>query len=68
MVAGNRVQRKICGPMMGKVTGDWMRLHTEELHDLYFSSNIVWVIKSRRMSCKGHVGEEGCVQGFGGGT
>jgi len=32
-----------------EVTGEWGRLHNEELNDLYSSTNIVWVIKSRRM-------------------
>ena len=43
----NRVLRKIFGPRRDKVTGEWRRLHNEELNDLYFSPNIVWVIKSR---------------------
>jgi hypothetical protein len=34
---------------------EWRKLHNEELNDLYFSPNIVWVIKSRRMSWAGHV-------------
>jgi hypothetical protein len=54
------------------VTGEWRKLHNEELNDLYSSHNIVRVIKSRRMSWAGHVarmgGEERCIQGFGGET
>jgi hypothetical protein len=38
-----------------EVTGQWRRLHNEELYDLYFSSSTIWVIKSRRMRLIGHV-------------
>jgi len=59
------VLRRIFGPKRDEVTGEWRRLHNEELNDLYSSPNIVRVIKSRRMSWAGHVarmGEErGCI-------
>ena len=45
----NMVLRRIFGPRREEVTGEWGRLHNEELNDLYASSNIVRVIKSRRM-------------------
>jgi len=45
----NRVLRRIFGPKRDEVTGDWRKLHNEELSDLYCSPNIVWVIKSRIM-------------------
>ena len=45
----NRVLRKIFGPRRDEVTGEWRRLHNEELNDLYSSPNIVRVIKLRRM-------------------
>ena len=45
----NRVLRRIFGPRRDEVTGDWRKLHNEELNDLYSSPNIIWVIKSRRM-------------------
>jgi len=57
----NMVLRRIFGPRRDKVTGEWRRLHKEELIDLYSSPNIVWVIKSRRMRWAVHVvrmGEE----------
>jgi hypothetical protein len=51
----NRVLRRIFGPKRDKATGDWRRLHNEELNDLYSSPNIVRVIKSRRLRWAGHV-------------
>jgi hypothetical protein len=41
----NRVLRIIFGPKTDEVTGEWIKLHDEELHNLYSSSHIVWVIK-----------------------
>ena len=49
------------GTRRDEVTGEWRRLHKDELNDLYSSPNIVRVIKSRRMRWAGHVtrmGEE----------
>jgi len=51
----NRVLRRIFGPRRDEVTGEWRKLHNEELNELYSSPSIVWVIKSRRMSWAGHV-------------
>jgi hypothetical protein len=51
----NRMLRRIFGPKRDEATGEWRRLHNEELNDLYSSPNIVWVIKSRRMRRAGHV-------------
>jgi hypothetical protein len=45
----NRVLRRIFGPKEGEETGDWRKLHNEELNDKYCSPNIIWVIKSVRM-------------------
>jgi len=47
--------RKIFGPKSDEVTGEWRKLHNEELNDQFPSPNIVRVIKSRRMSWAGHV-------------
>jgi hypothetical protein len=65
----NRVLRRVCGPKRDEVTGEWRKLHNEELNDLYSSSNIVRVIKSRRRRWAGyvaHVGKkERHIHGFG---
>jgi len=49
----SRVLRRIFGSKRDEVTGEWRKLRTEELNDLYSSPNIVRVIKSRRMRCAG---------------
>ena len=54
----NRVLRRILGPKRDEVTGEWRKLHNEEL-DLYSSPNIFRVIKSRRMRWAGHVARMG---------
>jgi len=51
----NMVLRRIFGPRRDEVTGEWRRLHNEELSDLYSSPNIVRVTKSRRKRWAGHV-------------
>ena len=55
----NRVLIRIFGSKTDEVTGEWGKLHNEELNDLYYSSNIVRAIKSRRMRCAGHVARMG---------
>jgi hypothetical protein len=60
------VLRRIFGPRRDEVTGEWRRVHNEELNDLYCSPNIVRVIKSTRKRWAGHVarmGEERVVYG-----
>ena len=68
----NRVLRILYGPKRDGVTVDWRKLHNEELNSLYFSPNIVRLIKSRRMRWAEHVarmgGEVRHIQGFGGET
>jgi hypothetical protein len=49
--------RIIFGPKRVEVTGDWRQLHNEELRNLYSSSNIIRIIKSRRMRRAGHVAQ-----------
>ena len=46
----NRVLRGIFGPKKEEVRGEWIKLHSEELNDMYISENIFRVIKSRRMN------------------
>jgi hypothetical protein len=49
----NRVLRRIFGPKRDEATGDWRKLHNEELNDRYSSPNIIGVIKSRRIRWTG---------------
>ena len=41
----NRILRRIFGPKRDEVTGEWRKLHNEELNDLYSSPSVVWVMK-----------------------
>jgi hypothetical protein len=55
----NRILRRIFGPDRDAVTGEWRKLHNEELHNLYSSPNIIRQVKSRRMRWAGHVARMG---------
>ena len=57
------VLRRTYGPRRDEVTGEWRRLHKEELNDLYSSPNIVRVIKSKIMRWAGHVARMGDERG-----
>jgi hypothetical protein len=54
----NRVLRRILGPKGDEVTGEWRKLHNEELHDLYSSPNIT-IIKPKMVRWAGHVARMG---------
>ena len=51
----NRVLRRVFGSKRDKVTGEWRKLHNEELRDVCSLPNFVRVVKSRRMRWAGHV-------------
>jgi hypothetical protein len=55
----NRVLRRIFGAKRDEVTGEWRKLHNEELHNLCSSPDIIRQVKSRRMSWAGHVARMG---------
>jgi hypothetical protein len=55
----NRVLRRIFGPKRDEETGEWRKLHSDKLHILYSSQNIIRQIKSRRMRWAGHVARMG---------
>jgi hypothetical protein len=55
----NGVLRRIFGPKRDEVTGEWRKLHIEELRDLYSSSSIIRIIKSTRMRWAGHIARMG---------
>jgi hypothetical protein len=55
----NRVLRRIFGPKRDEVTGEWRKLHNEELNNLYSSPDIIRQVKSRRMRWAGYVARMG---------
>ena len=72
MVSENSVLRRIFGSERDEVTGEWRKLHNEELNDLYCSPDIVRMNKSRRIRFAGqssaYGGQERRIQGFAGET
>ena len=59
----NRVLSRIFGPKRDEVTGEWRKLHNEELNVLYCSPNIIRLIKPRRVRWEGHVARMGEMTG-----
>jgi hypothetical protein len=55
----NRVLRRIFVPKRDEMSGEWRKLHNEELRDLYFSPSLIRKIKLRRMRWEGHVARMG---------
>jgi hypothetical protein len=68
----NRVLRRVFGPKRDKATGEWRKLHNEELNDLYSLPNIVRVVKIHKNemggACGTYWGGDRCAQGVGGET
>jgi hypothetical protein len=70
-VFDNRVLRRIFGPKRDEVTGEWRKLHNEELHNLYspqIPSGRSGQVKANEVgdACGTHGRKHNCVQGFGG--
>jgi hypothetical protein len=59
----NRVLRRVFGSKRDEVTGEWRKLHNEELNDLYSLPNVMRVVKFRRMRWAGHVARMGVERG-----
>jgi len=65
----NRVLRRIFGPKRDEVTGEWRKIHNEELNDLYSSPDIIWMNKIEKNEMSGtysmYGGQERCIKDFG---
>jgi GTP-binding protein EngB required for normal cell division len=59
LLKSKNIEVNVVAPKMDEVTGEWIKLHKEELNDLYLSPNIINVIKSRRIRLSGHVARMG---------
>jgi hypothetical protein len=59
---------RMFGSKRDEITGEWRKLHNEELSDLYILPNIFWVIKPRRKNWESHVHywERSCIEGLSG--
>jgi hypothetical protein len=55
----NRVLRTLFGLNRDEVTGEWRKLHNEQLHDLYSSPSIIRIMKAMRMRWAGHLARKG---------
>jgi hypothetical protein len=55
----NKVLRRIFGPKRDEVTGEWRKLHNEELHELYSPPSNIRIMKARRMRWEGRVARIG---------
>jgi hypothetical protein len=64
-VFGNILLVQVLCPENQEVVGDWKKLHSEELHDLYYSPNIIWVVKSKRIKWVEHGAHGGQKKNFG---
>jgi hypothetical protein len=62
-VSENKALRRIFGPKREEVKGRWRKLHNEELNNLYYSLNIVRVIRMNR-ACGKHGENDKCIQNF----
>jgi hypothetical protein len=51
----NRVLRRIFGPRRNELKREWRKLHNDELHNVYSSSSVMRMVKSRRMGWEGHI-------------
>jgi len=60
----NRVLRRIFGSKRDEVTGEWRKLHDEELNDLYCAPNTFGVVKSKRMRWAGHIARRGSWEAY----